>query len=168
MFGYDVMISLTQLTQLPCYNRVTIPEAYLDVMGHMNVRWYVAMFDDAAWDFFADFGMDQAYYDGTNSGGFALRQYISYLAEVRVGETVAVRTRMLARSAKLIHFMHFMINETTGVLAATMEVLGAHANLEERRLSPFPPQVAAQIDEMLAENGRLDWAAPVCGVIKVT
>lgn len=161
------MLTLTQLEQLPFYNRVTIPHEYLDVMGHMNIRWYMAIFDDAAWNFFADFGMDMAYYQATNGGAFALRQFISYLAEVHVGETVAIRTRILGRTNKLIHFMHFMINESSGELAATMEVLGAHANTQERRLSPFPQEIAAGIDKMLAGTSRLDWDAPVCGVIRV-
>ncbi|MCP4424396.1 MAG: thioesterase [Chloroflexi bacterium] len=160
------MIPIEQIQSLPCFHRETIPDSYLDLMGHMNIRYYVGLFDEAAWGFFAHFGMTMAYYQSENGGAFALTQHIRYLAEVHVNETVAIHTRLLDRSAKRIHFMHFMVNETTSKLAATMEVLGSHADTIMRRTSPFPPHLAAQLDAILAENGRLDWDAPVCGVIR--
>lgn len=159
------MLSIVQVQQLPCFHRETIPPDYLDVMGHMNVRWYAALFDTAAWKFFESFGMDEDYYRAEQAGGFALKQFIQFLAEVRVGETVSVYGRVLGRSAKRVHFMLFMANETTGTLAATLEVLGSHADMRVRRTSPYPPQLAARIDTMLAEHHALGWDAPVCGVI---
>ena len=159
-------LTLNQITQLPCLHRATIPEAFLDVMGHMNIRHYVGLFDDAAWGFFASFGMTEQYYKTSNSGAFALEQHIRYLAEVHVHETVAIYTRINGRTAKRIHFIHFMINETTGKLAATFEVVGSHANLETRRTSPFPPEIAAQIDQIAAKHRQLDWQAPLCGVMR--
>lgn len=159
-------LTLNQISQLPCYHRATIPEAYLDVMGHMNIRHYMGLFDDAAWGFFAAFGMTEAYYQTTSGGAFALEQHVRYLAEVHVGETVAIYTRVNGRTAKRIHFIHFMVNETTGKLAATLEVLGSHANTTTRRTTPFPAEIAASLDAMLARHGQLDWEAPLCGVLR--
>lgn len=160
------MVTIEQVNTLPLYYRKTIPHEYLDEMEHMNVRWYMSLFDDAAYPFFASFGMHKEYYKQDQAGGFALRQFINYLAEVRVGETVAIHSRVLGRSAKRIHFMHFMRNETTNKLAATMEALGSHADLRIRRTSPYPPHIAAKIDAILSKQNKLDWDAPVCGVIK--
>ncbi len=162
------MISLTQeqIVQLPLFHRVTIPESYIDVLGHMNVREYMGVFDDAAWHFFASFGMNQAYYEQAHSGAFALRQFINYLAEVHVGETVAVHSRILARSAKRVHFMQFMLNETTGKLAATIEVLGSHADTIARRTSPFPEEIAQKIDAIITQQDAFSWDAPLCGILR--
>jgi acyl-CoA thioester hydrolase len=110
--------------------------------------------------------MDEAYYTSSDGGGFALQQSLHYLAECRVGEVVTVRARMIGRSAKRIHFMLFMINESNGLLAATNETLGAHADMKIRRTSPYPPSIAAQIDLLVAKSEALDWDAPVCGVIR--
>lgn len=159
------MIPLERLDALPVFHRETIPSDYLDVMGHMNIRWYMALYDRASWRFFASFGMDEDYYHRAHAGAFALRQFIQYLAEVRVGETVAIRTRLLDRSAKRIHFMHFMVNETAGKLASTVEALGSHADMETRRTAPFPSEISTRLDALLAGYARLDWRAPVCGVI---
>ncbi len=159
-------ISIEQLEALPLYHRTAIPESYLDEMGHMNVRWYIALFDDAIFGFLESFGMNRDYFFGQQGGIFALQQFIQYRAEVHVNETVAIRIRVLGRSARRIHFMFFMVNETTGKLACTMEVLSSHADLTIRRTSPFPPDMANRIDTILAEHSRLDWDAPICGAIK--
>lgn len=159
------MTSLDQLAALPVCHRATIPPEYQDAMGHMNVRWYMALFDEAGWRLFDSFGMDAEYYQQAQGGGFALKHFIHYLAEVHIGETVALRARVLGRSAKRVHFMLFMVNETRGVLAATLEGLGSHADMRLRRTAPYPPHIAAAIDALLAEHSALDWDAPVCGVI---
>jgi acyl-CoA thioester hydrolase len=158
--------TLTQLEQLPCFYRVTIGLEHLDVMGHMNVRHYLAIFDEAAWHFFATFGLDEAYHTSGEGGGFSLQQSVRYLVECRVGDVVTVRARMLGRSLKRSHFMMFMINESRGLLAATLETLVSHADLKIRRTSHYPAHIAAQIDAILADHQLLAWKAPVCGVIR--
>lgn len=160
------MITLEQLADLTVYYRETITEAHLDVMGHMNVRHYLGLFDEAAWYLFAEFGMDGPYYEANQAGAFALQQFIRYLAEVRLGETVAIRSRLLGRSARRLHFIHFMVNETTGKLAATLETLSSHADTAARRTSPFPAEIAEAIDTIIARHEQLGWEAPVCGVIR--
>jgi acyl-CoA thioester hydrolase len=158
--------SIAELEALPLFHRAVISPDYLDQMGHMNVQWYMAIYDRAVWRFFAWLGMDEAYYHREKAGAFALQQFIQYLAEVHTGETVAVRSRVVGLSAKRIHAIHFMINETTNVLASTIEVLGSHADLVARRTSPFPPHIAARIASKLDGHTRLDWDAPLCGVIQ--
>lgn len=159
------MVSTAELAQLPLLHRAVIPPDYLDAMEHMNVRWYMALFDEGAWRFFASFGMDAEYYRTRQAGGFALKHFIQYFAEVRVGETVAIRGRVLGRTAKRVHFMLFMVNETTDKLAATLEALGSHADMRIRRTAPYPDDLAARLDALIAEQSVLTWDAPVCGII---
>lgn len=158
--------TIFQLEQLPCLYRLVIGAEHLDRLGHMNVRHYIAIFDDSAWRFFATFGLDEAYYASGQGGGFSLQQSVRYLAECRVGDVITVRARMLGRSVRRSHFMLFMVNESSGVLAATLETLVSHADLKIRRTSPYPAHIAAQIDAILDEHQALDWEAPVCGVIR--
>ena len=153
------------LTPLPVTHQATIPEEYLDVMGHMNVMWYTHLFDQGTFAFFAMFGMDAHYYTNSRSGGFALEQHTRYLAEVRLGDHVTVRTRALGRTAKRLHFMHFLTKGDGHTLAATTELVGTHVDLRARRTSPFPDPIARSFDEFLAEHSRLPWEAPVCGVM---
>jgi acyl-CoA thioester hydrolase len=154
------------LDALPVTHRATIPESYLDDMGHMNVMWYTHLFDRAVVAFFASFGLHRAYFDANQAGTFALEKHTRYLAEVRLGANVAVRTRALGRSAKRLHFMHFLVNEDKNVLSCTSEVVGSHIDMRVRRSSPLPEPIARAYDSLLAAHAALPWAAPVCGVMK--
>ncbi len=158
-------VDMADLTDLPSYHRQTIPEDYMDKMGHMNVRYYMAVFDSATWCMFADYGLDESYFSTTKNGVFALKQFIRYLAEVRQGETVAVYSRILGLTDKRIHSMHFMANQDTNQLAATIESLTTHANLEVRKAAPLPSEIAAGFRSRLHKDRNLDWEPPVSGII---
>jgi acyl-CoA thioester hydrolase len=155
----------TQLEPLPILYQGMVPSDYLDIMGHMNVRHYLSLFDEAAWEFFVSFGMDQTYYESGQGGAFALQHFINYRAEVHQNDQLIIRGRMLGRSTKRVHFMLFMVNETQDKLAATLESLGSHADLIKRRTSPFPDNIAANIDTVLVKHYQLNWQAPASGVI---
>jgi acyl-CoA thioester hydrolase len=158
-------VAMADLTELPSYHRQTIPAAYMDKMGHMNVRYYMAVFDTATWRMLADYGLNEAYFSTTENGVFALKQFIQYLAEVRPEETVAVYTRMLDLTEKRIHLMHFMVNQDTDGLAAIIETLITHANLKVRKAVPLPSEIAAGFRSRLLKDQHLDWDSPVSGVM---
>jgi acyl-CoA thioester hydrolase len=80
---------------------------------------------------------------------------------------VAVRSRLLDRSEKRLHYMHFMVNETTGALAATQEAMGTHADLTRRRSAPWPPDITANLDALIAEHNVLPWEAPLSGAVQL-
>ena len=161
------LIPLALLEALPEYLRQTITADHLDIMGHMNIRWYFELFATSGREFLISHGLDQDYFRKGNFGVFALKHFIQYFAEVRVGQTIAVHTRLIGRSDKRLHVMHFMINETTTQLAATFEALITHADLKLRRSTPMPARIAQRFDATLAGDMKQDWEAPVCGAMRL-
>lgn len=155
------------LSSLPITHEATIPESYLDMMGHMNVMWYTHLFAKATVGLFLLMKMDRAYFEEFHSGSFALSQFFNYRNEVRVGERVVLRSRILARSEKKFHSMHFMTKGDTDILAATDEFLGIHIDMKTRRSSPFAPHIAEQIDRLIREHNSVGWDAPLSGAMKV-
>ena len=161
------LVALELLGALPMYLRKTIPAEYLDLMGHMNIRWYFDMFAKSGHRFFASHGLSEDYFREGKFGVFTLKQFIQYFAEVRVGQTVAVHTRLIGRSERRFHFMHFMLNETNSRLAATFEGLITHADLTRRRSTPMPVHISEKFDATLARDANLGWETPVCGAIQL-
>lgn len=157
MIAYDILESL------PLLYRETITEKQIDINGHMNVRWYAALYDDAGWEFYRVLGLTPEYTSSARAGGFMLKMFVQYFAEVHLGETVAIRYRLLGRSAKRLHYLYFMLNETTGVWASSLEGMDIHADLQTRRSTPFPSSIASGIDASLEEHQRLAWEAPLSG-----
>jgi acyl-CoA thioester hydrolase len=158
-------IPLGQLSSLPMVYRTEIPAEFEDRNRHMNMRWYLALFDEAGHAMDPMLGLTTDYLEVSGMGGFDLEHHLWYLAEVLIGETVAIRTRLLARSAKLVHYLMFMENETRGILASVFECVYAHTDLKARRTVPFPAPIAARIDALIAEHRALAWPAPVSGAM---
>ena len=159
-------IELKDIQALPMYHSEIITTEYLDIMGHMNVRWYISLFSRAVTGLFNEIGMTEEYFAPGKAGSFALRQFINYLAEVRLGEEVSIHTRLVDSSEKKIHLVHFMVNESRQVLSATMEALLSHADLVLRKTSPFPPEISSRIDSLVAEGRGLPWPPPLSGAIE--
>lgn len=158
-------IPLEYITALEPLYRLSIPPEYEDENGHMNMRWYLAIFDEAGYPLVAGFGLTPDFHRAHGSGGYDLEHHIHYLSEVHVGQQVTVYARLVGRSAKRVHYLMFMVNETTGKLAAIFECVNSFADLTQRRTAPYPPEISARIDALLAAHQALDWPAPTCGVM---
>lgn len=157
--------TLMQVRQLPKITNKIIPPEYEDANGHVNIQHYLSIYDEAGWPFFAMLGLDERYMKEERNGLFDLEHHLRYLAELHVGDTVTVHGRFLGRTAKRLHGLWFIVNESRDQLSNTFEFITSHANLEERRTSPFPEELAARLDAMIAEHHALGWPAPVCGVM---
>ena len=156
------------LSQLPITHQAAITESYLDMMGHMNVMWYTHLFGRATCGLFQLVGMDEAYFRSQHAGSFALAQFFSYKREVRAGDRVTLRSRIVERSQRQFHVIHFMSKgDKEQTLAATGEFLAAHIDMNTRRMSPFAPHIAEQLDRIIAEHALLDWQPMLSGAIHV-
>ncbi|MBK8021643.1 MAG: thioesterase family protein [Chloroflexi bacterium] len=158
-------VSLNAVRSLEPIYRLIIPRAYEDENGHMNMRWYLAIFDEAGYPLVASLGLTQAFHREHMTGGYDLEHHIHYLSEVMVADEVTVHARLLDRSAKRIHYMMFLVNETRGSLSAIFECVNSFADLRVRKTAPYPPEIAARIDALLEQHRALDWEAPACGIM---
>lgn len=158
--------TLEHVRALPRYLSRTVQEAFLDQNGHMNIQHYLGMYDEAGWPFFSSVGIDLAYFSERRLGIFDLEHHLSYLAECHAGDEIAVHGRLLTRTPKRLHAVWFLVNETRNELSNVFEFVTSHADLEARRSAPFPDDVATKLDAIIAEHQKLEWPAPVCGVMK--
>ncbi len=155
------------LTLSPACLKMTVPEEYRDENGHMNMRWYLAIFDDAGDVLHDQVGLTREYHSRHGSGTFDLEHHLYFLSEVNPGDEVAIYMRFVARSAKRLHYLMFMVNQTRGKLAAIFECMNAFANLAMRKTAPFPDEIARKIDDVLAWHEKLDWPPPLSGEMQV-
>ncbi len=154
------------LASLPVTHRAVIPGDYIDGFGHVNVMWYTHLFTEAAGGLFRLVGLTREHFAANRTGSFALEQHFRYLKEVRLGQHVTCRSRVLGRSAKRWHTMHFMTIDGLDALAATAEVVSTYVDMTVRRSAAMPAAVTDAIDRLLADHASLDWDAPMCGAMK--
>ena len=139
------MIDLSRVRKLEISHESQVETRYLDSMGHMNVAWYVDLFNRGVWTFFGRYGLDEVYLQASGRGMFALEENVRYLSELREGEALQVYTGVLEERPKTLRLGQFMINQRRELLSATREVVAAHIDLTTRRSTPFEPQARARL-----------------------
>jgi acyl-CoA thioester hydrolase len=134
--------------------------AWIDSNDHMNLAYYVLMFDYATDAIYEAFGIDRSYKSNTNCGTFAAETHILYMQELLEGERVRVVSQVLAADAKRLHLAHEMIRTSDGTRAAAQELMYLHVDLGLRRVVPWPHWLYARIEEAVAAHAVLpppDW-----------
>lgn len=158
---------IKQITQLPFYYRTVVETKHLDELNHMNVVYYLSFFEEGGWKFMTQMEIGMNYLEKEKKSIMALRHVISYHAEVRLGEDLAVYGRLLAVDHKRFHMIEYMVNETTNTMAGTLEILGIHADLVNRKSAPWKAKTLENLNNLLAEHQGLDWEAEVSGGIRL-
>jgi acyl-CoA thioester hydrolase len=144
----------------------TVPKDWLDQMGHMNVMWYTHLFSYGTVGVLRAIGLNREYFETHRKGSFALEAHVRYFSEIHAGTRVSVRSRLVGRSKKRMHYVHFIVNEDTQVLSTTCEFVSAFMDMNERKMAELPEDIAAAYDRIADEHNRLPWPAPLCGAMK--
>jgi len=110
-------------------------------MGHMNVMWYVAKFDEATWQLFAAMGLTPARLRSESIGMAGVEQHIEYKHELYPGDVVTVSSTILEVKDKAIRFAHEMKNDETGAVAARTVLVAVHLDTVTRRARALPSDV---------------------------
>ena len=137
----------------------TVRPEWIDENGHMNMAYYVVVFDGAIDHLWAAIGLGAPYRERTQHGTFAVESHILYKTELLLGDEMQVSTQILAADSKRIHLAHEM-HRADGAVAARQEVMLLHVNLQTRRVVPFLPEAAGLIAaaaEAHAALPRPDW-----------
>ncbi len=122
---------------MPQHTETIAPE-WIDSNGHMNLAYYVVVFDHALDLVFDALDIGTAYRQRTGNSSFAAETHTLYRREVRQGEAVRVTTRILASDAKRLHLFQEMIDDERGEVSATHEQMCLHIDMATRRVAAWP------------------------------
>jgi acyl-CoA thioester hydrolase len=132
------------------YRDVVRPE-WIDHNEHMNMGYYLVVFDFATDEFLRSVGLDEAHRAARDVTTFCVEAHVTYHREVRVADPLRFTTVLLGHDAKRLHYIHAMYHATEGYLAATNELMSLHVSRATRR-------AAAMADEVLARLARVQRA----------
>jgi len=133
----------------------TVSADWVDYNGHMNVAYYVLIFDHAT-DALLDFlKLDAAYREHMGGSVFVVESHLTYEREVMGGVAVSVTTQILGSDAKRLHLFHRMFETGSEQIVATNELMILHMNMNTRRVAPFPEFAATRINDVLIGHKNL-------------
>jgi acyl-CoA thioester hydrolase len=143
----------------------TVREEWIDYNGHMNVAYYVLVFDHATDALFDLIDLGQAYMRRAGATLFVLEAHVTYQRELVAGDPLRVTTQLLGVGPKRLHFFHAMHHGERGYLAATSELLAIHVDLSSRRSAPIPAEPMSRLRAIEAGHRSLPRTAEVGRVI---
>ena len=148
------------------HREVILPE-WCDYNGHMNLAFYVLVFDHATDAFWDVLGIGIDYRNRTDFSTFTVESHITYDREVLEGDEVRCTTQLLGFDDKRLHYFHHMFHVRDGYLASTTEHLGVHVDLGIRRVAPMPDDVMARLGQTMESHRRFGTPEQAGRVIKL-
>jgi len=148
--------------------RDTVRTEWIDHNQHMNMGFYLVVFDFATDDFFDFIGLDRAHRQTHAVTTFSLEAHITYQREVGLNDPLRFTTRLLNFDAKRIHYLHEMYHADEGYLASTNELMSLHVSRETRRAAPMTEGVLARLAEIKAAHDTLPPSPSVGRIIGLT
>ena len=135
--------------------RDVVRAEWIDQNGHMNVGYYLVVFDLATDAWMRYVGLDAAHRTANRVTTFCLEAHVTYRQEVRQGDPLRFTTRLLDHDAKRIHYCHEMYHATAGYLAATNELMSLHVSEDTRRAAPMAPAIVERLARVKAAHDAL-------------
>jgi acyl-CoA thioester hydrolase len=136
------------------YRDVVRPE-WIDHNRHLNVGYYLVVFDFATDEFFRWIGLDTTHRGARAVTTFCLEAHVTYLREVREGDPLRFTTLLLGHDAKRIHYIHEMYHAREGYLAATNELMSLHVSEATRRGAPMAREILERLARIQAAHDAL-------------
>jgi acyl-CoA thioester hydrolase len=136
---------------LPPHEETVRPE-WVDYNGHMNVAYYVLLFDRATDGLLEALGIGEAYRRAGGGSFFVVETHVAYRRELRAGDSVRIETQILGHDDKRLHGFSRMIHAVRGEVSATYEFLGLHVDMGSRRAAPFPMWAQGQIRALARQH----------------
>jgi acyl-CoA thioester hydrolase len=143
-----------------------LPE-WIDWNGHMNLAYYVVLFDRATDLLFDELGLGLDYRRKDEKGTFVVETHNLYERELLVGERVRIATQILGSDDKRLYVGHEMFRVRDSERSATQELMFLHIDLKARRVMPFPPERRERVAAWTAAHSALprpDWAGRRIGL----
>jgi len=125
---------------------------WTDYNGHLNVAFYVRVFDIAADIMLDNFNMGGHSAKKDKKTTFVAEMYTAYKQEVRLGEEVETYLNYVNHDKKRIHYRLSMFHKEKKYLAATNEVLSLYVDLNQRKVVEFDPDRLRLMDEAIKTN----------------
>ena len=129
-----------------------IIKEWTDYNGHLNVAFYVHVFDMAADIMLDNFKMGGLSAKQDKKTTFVAEMYTAYKQEVRLGEEVETHLTYVDHDKKRIHYRLSMFHKEKRYLAATNEVLSLYMDLSQRKVTEFDPDRLVLMDDFIKKN----------------
>ena len=126
---------------------------WTDYNGHMNVAYYVLIFDLYGAEFLMNkFEMGEHSAKTTKKSTMVVESHITYNKEVKENDEVDISLIYCDHDKKRLQYKFEMIHKTKKYLASTMEILALYVDLDKRKVVEFEDEKIKIMDDYILKN----------------
>ena len=129
-----------------------IKKDWTDYNNHMNMAYYVLVFDQI-WEIILEkFKMGEQSAKSTKMSTMVVETHTTYNNEVKEGDEVEINLTFFDHDKKRLHFKMEMIEKSSKKLSATLEMLSLYIDLNKRRVAEFEDEKVKLMDDFINLN----------------
>ena len=126
---------------------------WIDYNNHMNVSYYLLIFDKFGADVLNDtFKMGEHSAKSTGKSTMIVETSITYNQELKINDVIDVNLVYLDHDKKRLQYKMEMIHKEKKYLASTIEVLALYVDLNTRKVSEFETEKVQIMDDYIKSN----------------
>tara|TARA_B100001778_G_scaffold306706_1_gene286229 strand:+ start:194 stop:664 length:471 start_codon:yes stop_codon:yes gene_type:complete len=130
-----------------------IIKEWIDYNDHMNVSYYLLIFDKYGADVLNDnFKMGEHSAKTTGKSTMIVESNITYNQELKLDDEVDVNLIYFNHDKKRLQYKMEMIHKKEKYLASTIEVLALYVDLNTRKVSEFEQEKIQIMDNYIQKN----------------
>ena len=129
-----------------------IIKEWTDYNNHMNLSYYILVFDMGAEVFLSKFQMGEHSAKTTKKSTMVVETHTTYNQEVKEGDLVDVYLSHFDHDNKRLHYKLEMYDKAKNTLSATTEVLSLYIDLNVRKVAEIEKEKKIIIDEFINKN----------------
>jgi acyl-CoA thioester hydrolase len=129
-----------------------IKKEWTDYNNHMNMAYYVLIFDQLWEIVLAKFKMGEVSAKTTQMSTMVVETHTTYNNEVKEGEEVEINLIFFDHDKKRLHLKLEMIEKKTKKISASIEWLSLYINLETRKVTEFENEKIEIMDHFIDQN----------------
>ena len=129
-----------------------IIKEWTDYNNHMNLSYYILVFDLGAEVILSKFKMGEHSAKTTKKSTMVVETHTTYNQEVKEGDLVDVYLSHFDHDNKRLHYKLEMYDKAKNTLSATTEVLSLYIDLNIRKVAEIEKEKKILIDEFINNN----------------
>lgn len=134
-------------------NSKKIIKDWTDYNGHMNVAYYVLIFDLFGAEILMNrFHMGEESAKTSKKSTMVVESHITYNEEVKEGDEVDVNLLYFDHDKKRLQYKLEMIHKEKKYVASTIETLSLYVDLSLRKVAEFEEEKVKIMDQYIKEN----------------
>ena len=125
---------------------------WTDYNGHMNLSYYILLFDMGAEVILSKFKMGEYSAKTTKKSTMVVETHTTYKQEVKENDEVDIFISYFDHDKKRLHYKLEMYDKAKNKLSATTEVLSLYIDLNIRKVAEFESEKIKIMDDFISQN----------------